>query len=58
MSRDPDTEDHNVDAGDENCSSPFEFLCCTSALGEDCYSIENNLQQKLDLKNVTKENEE
>lgn len=39
----PDTKDGNVDAGDDECSAPFEFKDCRSMFGDDGDSVDDDL---------------
>jgi hypothetical protein len=53
----PDTKDGNVDAGDDERSAPFEFKDCRSMLGDDGDSVDDDLQEQLDLKDPEEQDE-
>lgn len=51
VSRDPDTENCNVNHGDDDGSPDLQFLHKLLVVCDDPYSIYNNLHQKLNFKN-------
>ena len=49
MRRYPDTEDCDIDAGDEDGHTPFDPDCEPSIFYDDCDSIDDYLHKKLNL---------
>ena len=45
MGRDPDAEHSNVDTGDDNSCTPFYPGDCSCILGDDCDSVDDDLQK-------------
>jgi hypothetical protein len=49
MRRDENAKDSNVDTCRNNSSTPFKSLNCLSRLGDDADSVDDDLEQQLDL---------
>lgn len=57
MRWDPNTEDCNIYSSDDSDSSPFEFFHRATMLSNESDSIDDDLHQKLDLKDPADEDE-
>ena len=54
----PDTEDGDVDAGDQDHCSPFEVADCTSVFCDEGNAVDDDLHEQLDLPHPEEQDEE
>ena len=56
--RDPDTEDSDVDSGDDDYGAPFDIADCAAVFSNKGDTIDDDLHKELDLEDPEEEDEE
>lgn len=56
--RDPDTEDGDIDCGDDNEGTPLDVADSLAMFSDQSNSVDDDLHEQLDLENPKEEDEE